>query len=217
MSDIEIAELLAAKFCHDIIGPVGAINNGIEFLSEENFEMKDQALALLEQSAKEASARLQFFRQAYGVVNGEGEANLDQIHSLVQNFFGCNPKLTLDWPDYEQNNPAALPLRTRSVRVLFNLMAMTANALLYGGAIAVRLYRSEGSDVIEVTGRGKLVKCDEETKYLIRGMREGVTLSPRNIQPYYTYLIGSGLEMNLSCIANEQSIQFKAVRPTRGR
>jgi len=30
--DLRIAELLAARLCHELVSPVGAINNGVELL-----------------------------------------------------------------------------------------------------------------------------------------------------------------------------------------
>ena len=35
-NDMELAALIASKVCHDVINPVGAINNGLEMLDEED-------------------------------------------------------------------------------------------------------------------------------------------------------------------------------------
>ena len=58
--DIKLAELLCARFSHDLAGPIGAINNGVEFLSEENSVIKEQAIDLIKTSAVQAVSRLQF-------------------------------------------------------------------------------------------------------------------------------------------------------------
>ena len=31
---LRIAELMCSRLCHDLISPIGAINNGVEFLNE---------------------------------------------------------------------------------------------------------------------------------------------------------------------------------------
>ena len=33
--DLRVLELLAARLCHDLIGPVSAISNGVELLADE--------------------------------------------------------------------------------------------------------------------------------------------------------------------------------------
>ncbi|MGI9411285.1 MAG: histidine phosphotransferase family protein, partial [Hyphomicrobiaceae bacterium] len=33
-TDMELAALISSKICHDVIGPVGAIYNGLEILTE---------------------------------------------------------------------------------------------------------------------------------------------------------------------------------------
>ena len=36
-TDLELAALISSKICHDVIGPVGAIYNGLEILDEDEF------------------------------------------------------------------------------------------------------------------------------------------------------------------------------------
>ena len=74
--DIRILELLSARLCHELISPVGAINNGVELLGEEDPEFVRDAVTLVGQSAKKAAQRLQFYRFAYGTLGG-GSAGLD--------------------------------------------------------------------------------------------------------------------------------------------
>src|SRR5690349_18734183 len=35
-TDLELAALISSKICHDVIGPVGAIYNGLEILDEDD-------------------------------------------------------------------------------------------------------------------------------------------------------------------------------------
>ena len=64
---LELAALVASRVCHDIISPVGAIVNGLEVLEEEKDEsMREFAQDLVQKSARQASAKLQFSRLAFG-------------------------------------------------------------------------------------------------------------------------------------------------------
>src|SRR3954467_11382201 len=64
--DLRVLELLAARLCHELISPIGAIANGVELLGEDDPEFVRDATALIGQSAKKAGQRLQFYRFAYG-------------------------------------------------------------------------------------------------------------------------------------------------------
>ena len=81
MNDIRLTELLCSKLCHDLVGPVGAIGNGMELLAEEELGMSDEALQLTALSTRRASAILQFYRIAYGL--GQTERRQDP-HFLAE-------------------------------------------------------------------------------------------------------------------------------------
>src|SRR3954468_16264066 len=67
LDSLDLAALLCSRVCHDVISPVGAIVNGLEVLEDENDPaMHDFALDLIRKSARQASARLQFARLAFG-------------------------------------------------------------------------------------------------------------------------------------------------------
>src|ERR1700722_10587188 len=97
IDELRMAELLCTRLCHDLTGPIGAVNNGAEFLSEEGFNLQSQAVELIISSAFSAVTRLQFYRMAYGKVRDHGEANLAEKQKLATDFF-TDSKITLDWP-----------------------------------------------------------------------------------------------------------------------
>src|ERR1700755_2421458 len=70
LSAPDLAALLCSRVCHDIISPVGAINNGLELLDEGGAD--GDAMKLIRQSARNASARLQFARIAFGAAGSAG-------------------------------------------------------------------------------------------------------------------------------------------------
>ena len=64
---LDLAALLCSRVCHDLISPVGAIVNGMEVLDEDkDEETRTFALELIKKSSRQASARLQFCRLAFG-------------------------------------------------------------------------------------------------------------------------------------------------------
>ena len=59
MIDLRVMELLASRLCHELVGPVGAVSNGMELLSDQEFGMADDALELATKSAAQAGCVLQ--------------------------------------------------------------------------------------------------------------------------------------------------------------
>ena len=57
-TDLELAALISSKICHDVIGPVGAIYNGLEILDEDDdAQAKTYALDVIRNVTEQASAR----------------------------------------------------------------------------------------------------------------------------------------------------------------
>ncbi len=72
--ELRVAELLASRLCHDLISPVGAVNSGIELMTEFGDGPDSESMALITSSARTASDKLLFFRIAYG--NGGSGTNV---------------------------------------------------------------------------------------------------------------------------------------------
>src|SRR5881296_2326636 len=70
---LDLAALLCSRVCHDLISPVGAIVNGLEVLDDaKNPDDREFALDLIRKSARNASAKLQFCRLAFGAAGSAG-------------------------------------------------------------------------------------------------------------------------------------------------
>ena len=92
LDSLDLAALLCSRVCHDVISPVGAIVNGLEVLEDDSdASMRDFALDLIQKSAKQASARLQFARLAFGAAGSAGAS--------------------IDLGDAEQVGPRSVPRR----------------------------------------------------------------------------------------------------------
>lgn len=68
---VEFAGLLALRLCHDLLGPIRAVNNGIELLADEHDpEMRERCMESLAESAKTSATKLKFFQLAFGTAEG---------------------------------------------------------------------------------------------------------------------------------------------------
>lgn len=154
--DLEVFHLLCAKLCHDLVGPVGAVANGVELVREFGVEDADEALDLIQESAARASDRLQFFRVAYGLAAGVA-SSVSEGKKLANAMFTSH-NVTIDW------SGVAAPgekIGERPVKLLFNVLLLAADALPRGGTIAVRM--GAGRPLrLDITAAGEGAKLSDE-------------------------------------------------------
>jgi histidine phosphotransferase ChpT len=194
--------MLATRLCHDLTGPIGAVNNGAEFLDEEGFNMENEAVQLIVSSAHEAVNRLMFYRQAYGRVGDAGEACLADKKKIALDFFS-GTKIKLDWPD-SHTDAAGIPVSQKMSRLLLNTLIIVGFSLIRGGTLSVRLSMSDAGDkVIQVTGEGETIKLDADTAAILqmvddRAAGEHVALSPKTAQPFLALMLAQELGANIA-------------------
>ena len=77
MSPTELADIVCARICHDLVGPVGAVVNGADLIAEIGLANAEDEMAMVAQSARRAAAMLKFHRLAFGPV-GDSTATLSR-------------------------------------------------------------------------------------------------------------------------------------------
>jgi histidine phosphotransferase ChpT len=150
--DLRVLELLAARLCHELIGPVSAIGNGAELLADEDAEFVKDAVALVGESARKANRRLQFYRFAYGFTGGE-LAGLPP-YRLASALFEESSVAC----DYRQK-VRGLPLEWQ--KLACNMLAIGGEALPRGGQLV--LDEREGRPQLDATGEGTGPSADVQS------------------------------------------------------
>jgi histidine phosphotransferase ChpT len=99
MNAVDLASLLCSRLCHDLMSPVGALNNGIELLADEQDpEMRERCLELLAESARASANKLKFFRLAFGAAGGFGDGNRHaRSEAALEGLFGAERRIELGW------------------------------------------------------------------------------------------------------------------------
>ena len=199
VDETRLAEMLCTRLCHDLTGPIGAVNNGAEFLSEEGFDMQNEAMQLILTSAHEAVNRLQFYRQAYGRVSEGGEASIAEKKQLAVDFFSAT-KITLDWPD-SHTDASGISISQKMSRLILNLLIIGAGSLIRGGTLSVRLSETDdGYKHVSVKAEGQTIKLDDEAKAILQG-DETAPITPKLAQLYLSmhilHEIDGGLKLEM--------------------
>lgn len=211
ISEIKLAEMLCTRLCHDLTGPIGAVNNGAEFLSEEGFDMQGEAMQLIVSSAHEAVNRLQFYRQAYGRVNDHGEASLSEKKRLAEEFFKST-KLKLNWQD-NYADASGISVSQKMARLFMNMMIVSAAAMIKGGTMEVRV--AEHADVREFTldATGEMVKLEPEMREILTGEGDPSALSPKTAQAFLTAKLAGELGASIELIVEDGRLAMIARQP----
>ena len=156
MNALDLASLLCSRLCHDLMSPVGALNNGIELLADETDpDMREKCLELLGDSARATANKLKFFRLAFGAGGGFGEEiDTREARSALEGLFGAEGKIELGWVVEDEKLPKG------AVRVLLNLALLAGDALVRGGRLDVGAERGEGEIELAVRAEGPRILLD---------------------------------------------------------
>lgn len=195
MSDVDFASLLCSRLCHDLVGPVGSIYNGVELLADEDDpDMRRRCLELLADSAKQTANKLKFFRLAFGAAGGFG-AQIDtrEAQTALEGLF-ADRRIAIDW----LVDAAALP--KNAMKILLNLAMTAGDALLRGGRLNVAA--EQRGDIIELAVRaeGQRVLLDPELRAALEGRTSFGDLNPRAAAAFlvHTLVQAAGAKLMVS-------------------
>ena len=113
----DLAAFVAGKLCHDFISPSGAIVSGLDLMRDPTAQdMRDDALALIEQSARKMVALVHFARVAFGAATTSERFTARELHDLVAGMTDGG-RAALDWriADGEFSKPQARALDIAAV------------------------------------------------------------------------------------------------------
>ncbi|AQR62693.1 histidine phosphotransferase [Brevundimonas sp. LM2] len=182
MDGPELASLIAAKLCHDFISPSGAIVSGLDLLNDPSAQdMRDDAIALITDSAKKMVALVQFCRVAFGAATTAERFTGSELQALVDGVTQGG-RATLDWrlEVAEYAKPQA--------RALMNLAYLTIAALPMGGQAVVTARAGAAGLVLEGVAEGARARLKPEAATGLAGQRLTEGLAGQWVQPYWLWL-----------------------------
>ncbi|OFW83833.1 MAG: hypothetical protein A2018_05390 [Alphaproteobacteria bacterium GWF2_58_20] len=174
-----IAELLASRICHDLVGSVGAIRNGMELMTEFGEDMSGDAMSLIASSAEQAARRLAAFRLAYGAGGADPHTRLTQLRDIFTDLFsGSHTIFTFD----EAIAGLQDAMRPGMAKTLANAILLASECL--GGTGNLSVSRETSGILVHATGERTGLREGVEDALEMRTLPEN--LDARLIQPYIT-------------------------------
>lgn len=199
----ELASLLASRLCHDLISPVGAVNNAME-LYEEGLGDKE-TMNLIKMSAHTASARLQFSRLAYGMAGGSGDAvSAQEAGRLARDYLGQDKAQIAEW------NSDIFSMPKETAKLLLNLVLAAAGSIPRGGKISAHITAGESAEKprFRLRAQGVVMRLPPDFAAIYQGNIEKEAITAHNIQFYWTILLSEQLSMPIQISLQETEITF---------
>jgi len=144
----DLAALVGSRICHDLISPIGAIGNGVELLALTDGDTGAE-MDLINESVQNASARIRYFRIAYGAATEDQLISRSEVLSILSaNARGG--RFNYIW-QIDEDQPRSM------VRCGFLMLQAMESALPLGGDIRV----SRAGDRWKIRAEGPRYRVDD--------------------------------------------------------
>src|SRR5450432_4814295 len=202
MDDLEFSSFLVSRVCHDLVGPLGSVVNGLEVMEDErDAGMRADALKLVSSSALQALARLQFLRIAFGAAGSAGaELDIGEVGRLVTGLLDGG-KVQLHWHAQHVNWPK------NWAKLLMNAALLGADCLPRGGVLDVKVSADPAAPSFRITATSPHARLLEEVQKAVRGEAADAHLDARGIQPYLAHRLSRELNAGLTLTAREGAVE----------
>ena len=202
---LDLAALLCSRVCHDIISPVGAIINGLEVLDEENAEdMKEFAFDLIRRSARQASAKLQFARLAFGAAGSAGaEIDLADAEKVATGY------MQSEKAEFAFEAPRILMAKNQ-VKLLLNLILLGIGAVPRGGTLSVKVEGTKEEPRFTLRASGPSARIPPAFENLVPGTIAGITVDAQAVQGYYAGALANACRMKVAAVLDGSDVVISA-------
>ncbi len=197
-----LLELLSSRICHDLVSPVGAINNGLEFMedaADDPQALKD-ATELIAHSAASAGARLMAFRLVYGAGGRDGNIKPEDIQRAFGALIRSDGKVRQSWDPFGPLGIAASA--SGFCKTLMGVLILAQECLVKGGTVYVD--PGKGAQTL-VKAEGMGVTIRDQVKEALSGDINADALDPRLVHPYVLGLIGRTYGFHVSLVSQDES------------
>lgn len=182
--DLRILELAVSKICHDLISPIGAVNNGLELMEDEqDSALQVEALALAQRSARRASLLLQLFRSLFGNAGNQSGFGPKEARQMA---FDCmqGGKVALD-ADFSINQT----LPDGYGKLILAGIIVAAETLPRGGTVMATLQSGTPLPQLSLVSVGTQIACSEENLRGLQGTLPVADVTAHSVLPYFTGLL----------------------------
>ncbi len=205
----QLANLMCSRLCHDLLSPVGGMNNGIELLQDETDPaMREQCIELLAHGARRTATKLRFFRLAFGAAGGF-DANLPaaEVRELIDALAAEGRDITVQWTLGVDSLPKA------AVKVLLNFALFAIEALPRGGTITFAVEDTGTAHEIAIGAEGMRIAFDAHVGEALDGNVPLAELSAHTAPAELVRLVTAGCGGGVQHAKSDNALVLGAILP----
>lgn len=201
LNDMDLAALVSSRICHDVVGPVGAIFNGLEVLEDdEDEQVQKYAMDVIRRNTKSAWARLEFARLAFGAAGSAGsDIPFTKVQELAEAII--EEKHKIQWQSEHDFLPKGY------AKLALNLVVIAVAAIPRGGEITFLISGEAAKPTIKINSRGDGARLPERVPSILSGNHEG-EIDALVIQPYFTRRLIADNNLTFSIESQENEVIF---------
>ncbi len=194
--ELDFATLVGSRICHDLISPIGAVNNGLELLSMTGVQSGPE-MNLIGESVGNASARIRFFRIAFGAA-GDQMVGQTEIESILRDLY-LGARWQVSWGPTD-------PQPRAEVRLAFLALLCLETGMAYGGQITV----TRSGPKWGLAGKADKLSIDPELWGLLAAQNPAFALKPAHVQFALLPAIArdAGRQITSSVLETDISLSF---------
>lgn len=204
-------QLVASRLCHDLAGPISAIGAGVESLADSPGDA--EAVGLIQDTFHDMSARLAFFRLAFGH-GGAGLLKDSQQfkHHLDTYFKAAGGRHQAVWP---REAEPLFSLGDKALRFVMLAFLTVSDCLPRGGTLTISVHDLDEGLGLGLKGEGDKAKLRDDIQSAwddFGKTEEG--LSARNIHVHLARAMAGDIGAEVELMLGEDgAVMLAAVLP----
>ena len=170
-TELELAQLLCTRLCHDLAGPVGAVAAGVELIGGDPSQADTETLGLIGNSSAAAALKLKFMRTAMGAAGGSSSDPKALLDGYLETIAGPAGKPAVTWPSPEDLSAGAAALGAGWVQIVLNLCLLGLETQPSSRTLSLHIMHSSNfTVVVEVRGlEGRQTIVRDELQAAVAG------------------------------------------------
>lgn len=190
-----LAALIGSRICHDLISPIGAINNGLELLNMSG-NIAGPEVGLIGESVGNASARIRFFRIAFGAA-GDQNVGPAEVKSILRDLYGGG-RLAIDWQ-------IEVPVQRADVRLAFLAVLCMETGMPYGGRIDITCNKASW----QLSGSADRTNVNPDLWAMLSGAPPRQSIMPSHVEFALMPLIAKDAGRRVICQSDATTLTIK--------